>query len=204
VNLLRWDSIVFRENQIYAPHRNEASLTYRTDQNPSKYSFDYNTYYGAGNFSVFPACNEEPCPQRSDVPFNVWQSIARVDANSNFRSGAPLEAWTAVRPSLYDPGRASIVVYNWNQWPIVNVDIRNAGVRIGDRFEVRDAQDWFGPPVLSGVYVGQQLSIPMMGLPIAFPNGNVPNPQPHTSPEFGAFVVLSGPSLSAPAAADAN
>jgi hypothetical protein len=47
--------------------------------------------------------------------------------------------------------------------------------------------------------VGQQLSLPMMGLPIAFPNGNVPNPQPHTSAEFGAFVVLSGPALSAPA-----
>jgi hypothetical protein len=200
VNLLRWDSIVFRDNRIYAPHRNETSLTYRTDQNPSKYNFDYNTYYGAGNFSVFPACNNDPCPQRSDVPFNVWQSIARVDANSSFQSGAPLEAWTSVRPNLYEPGRAGIVVYNWNQWPIVNVDIRNAGIRIGDRFEVRDAQDWFGPPVLSGVYVGQQLSIPMTGLPIAFPNGNVPNPQPHTSAEFGAFVVLSGASLSAPAA----
>lgn len=195
VNLLRWNSVTFRGNSIYAPNKNEASLTYRSDQKPARYNFDYNSYYGAGNFTVFSACDNDPCAQRSDVPFNVWQSIAGVDANSAFVTGAPNGVWSSVRPNLYEPGRATIVVYNWNQWPIVNVDARNAGLQMGDRFEVRDAQDWFGPPILSGTYMGQQLAIPTTGVTIEFPNGNAPNPQPHTSSEFGVYVLLSGQSL---------
>jgi hypothetical protein len=196
VNLLRWNSVLFRDNRIYTPNRNNASLTYRTDQNPGAYNFDYNYYYGSGNFTVFPKCNADPCPQRSDAYFNVWQTITGIDPHSVFQRGAPFETWTSVRSNLYEPGRANIVVYNWNRYPVVSVDVQNAGLRIGDQFEVRDAQDYFGPPVLAGVWVGQQLSLPMTGVRIAYPNGNVPNPQPHTSAEFGAFVLRSGPELS--------
>jgi hypothetical protein len=197
INLMRWDSITFRDNKMYAPDRNEGSLTYRSDQNPSKYSFDYNYYYGAGNFSVFPACDAEPCAQRSDVGFNAWQLIARVDANSVYQRGAPTDTWISVRPNFYEAGRANIVIYNWSQWPLVNVDLRNTGIRIGDRFEIRDAQNWFAGPLLSGVYVGQSVPVPMTGLTVAFPNGTVPNPQPHTPPEFGVFIVRSGNNLDA-------
>jgi len=192
VNLLRWNSVLFRDNHVYAANRSETSLTYRSDQNPATYNFDYNHYYGAGNFTVFPACDTDPCGQRQDVPFEAWQSAARVDANSAMTRGTPNEIWSSVRPNLYEPGRATIAVYNGNSWPLVNVDLRPAGIRIGDRFEIRDEQNWFGGAILAGVYNGQQVSIPMTGLSIEFPNGNTPNPQPHTGADFGVFVVLSG------------
>src|SRR5262249_42318934 len=61
----------------------------------------------------------------------------------------------------------------------------SAMLRNGDRFEIRDVRNFYGQPVLSGVYDGKPLSLPMAGS------------QP--APEFGAFVVmkLSG-SSSAP------
>jgi hypothetical protein len=192
VDLIRWDSLVFRDNQVYAPNRNNASLTWRVDQNPARYSYDYNYYYGSGRFTIYAGCNDIPCAKRADVGFNEWQSMARIDTNSVFSPGQPNGMWINVRPNLYEPGRANVVVYNWNLWTAATIDLRNAGLRIGDNFEIRDAQNWFAEPVYKGVYLGQQVTIDMTGRQVAAPNGNVPHPQPHTCPQFGVFVITSG------------
>jgi hypothetical protein len=57
----------------------------------------------------------------------------------------------------------------------VEVGVSGA-LRDGDRFEVRNAGDFYGPPALSGVYDGKPLRLPMAGS------------QP--APEFGAFVLM--------------
>ena len=72
----------------------------------------------------------------------------------------PPDAQLILRPNRYDPKRAHLVVYNWplhdrlpcNPEPIL---------RPGDHFQLRNAQDYFGPPVLQGVYDGQPLQVPM-------------------------------------------
>ncbi len=191
VDVTRWDSVTFRDNTIYAARQNETSLTYRDDQNPAAYSYDYNRYFGSGQFTVAGRCNAEPC-KRSTVDFGGWQSAVGVDAHSVFSPGRPAGAWTFVRPNLYEPGRANIVAYNWDQAPEVAVDLRYAGLAYGDTFQIRDAENWFAGPLVTGVYIGQQVVIPMTGLAVAPPVGTVPNPQPHTGPQFGVFVLLSG------------
>jgi hypothetical protein len=189
VNLTRWDSVVFRDNTVYTMQQNATALTYRDDQNPAAYAYDYNHYFGSGQFSV-TKCNAEPCV-RTPVSFAAWQTASGVDGNSTM-ADRPTGASVLVRPNLYEPGRAHIVIYNWEQWPEVTVDLRFAGLQFGERFQIRDGQNWFGAPLLSGVYVGQHVVLPMSGLEVAVPMGTVPNPQPHTSAQFGVFVVLSG------------
>jgi hypothetical protein len=99
---------------------------------------------------------------------------------------------TAVGNYLYEPGRANVVIYNWDLAPTVPVDLSTAGVNPGDTFEIHDGENWFAPALVSGTYNGGTVAIPMTGLQVALPNGVVPNPQPHTAPQFGVFVVLSG------------
>lgn len=66
---------------------------------------------------------------------------------------------------------------------------------MGDRFQIRDAQNWYRGPVVSGVYSGAPVGVPMTGLTVAQPVGSVPYPPVHTAPRFGTFVLLSGAAL---------
>ena len=63
----------------------------------------------------------------------------------------------------------------------------------GDAFEIRDAQNYFGPPVASGTYAGKSVEIPMGGTAVAAPVGTPVKPYVHTPKEFGAFVVRRVP-----------
>jgi hypothetical protein len=93
-----------------------------------------------------------------------------------------------IRPNQYEPGRANITIYNWNS--LANVDVSLAGVLAsGARYEVRNAQDFFGPAIASGTYSGGPVRLRMTNLPVAAPQG-WPAKEP-TAPEFNTFVVLS-------------
>jgi hypothetical protein len=103
----------------------------------------------------------------------------------------PTSNWVSVRPNKYEAGRANIVIYNWVGTPTVNVDVSGV-LAVGDHFEVRDAQNLFGLPVLSATYNGNELAIPMNGrdmpTPVSVPTGrSAPN---HSSSQFGVFILL--------------
>ncbi len=113
---------------------------------------------------------------------------ASFPANTYHHGARPTGTKVFVRSNAYEPGRANIVVFNWGLLPKVNVDV-SAVLVAGSLFEVRNAQNFFGPPVLSGVYSGGTLSLPMSGLSVAGPIGG--RTPPPTGPEFNAFVLLS-------------
>lgn len=94
-----------------------------------------------------------------------------------------------VRPNLYEAGRANIAVYNWDNRSSVAVDLSKV-LNVGDNFEIRDAQDFYGTPVVNGTYTGAAVNVPMILTKVATPVGNVTVPPVHTPPEFGTFVVL--------------
>jgi hypothetical protein len=71
----------------------------------------------------------------------------------------------------------------------VSVDISGA-IAVGTPYQIRDAENYFGPPIVTGIYDGAPVSIPMTGLSIATPNGAVPTTPTHTAPQFGAFVLV--------------
>jgi len=95
-----------------------------------------------------------------------------------------------VRPNQYEPGRAHIIIYNFDLLPRVAVDLSKVLSR-GDRYEIRDAQDYFGPPVATGTYRGQAVRLPMQLTHLTAPVGYNSSPllQP-TTPEFAVFVLL--------------
>jgi len=103
-----------------------------------------------------------------------------------------------VFPNDYERGRANIIIYNWDRSPTVSVDVREAGLKRGEVYVVRDVQNWYGEPVARGTYDGKPIALPMTGLTVApllgLKNTGVPPEKhrtaPHTAPEFAVLVIL--------------
>jgi hypothetical protein len=100
---------------------------------------------------------------------------------------------TMLRVNEYDPSRAHLVIYNWSRDSRVEVDPR-PWLAPGESYRILDAQNYFGPPVLTGTYAdGTRLSIPLTSIEVTPPVGQVPTSPRHTAPEFAVFVIVSGP-----------
>lgn len=98
---------------------------------------------------------------------------------------------TFVRANQYDPGRATITVFNWDRLPTASVDPAPAGLQRLEEFAVLNASDMFAAPVLSGAYQGGALVLPMRNLGVARPVGAVTNAPQSTAPEFAVFVLIN-------------
>lgn len=114
--------------------------------------------------------------------------------NNTYFSSRPTGVRVFVRRNQFEPGRANITVYNWDRAASVGVSLK--GILGKDAaYEIRNAQNFFGPAVLSGTYDGSStLQIPMNGLAPAAPVGLAAPPA--TGPEFQVFVVLPEPPAS--------
>jgi hypothetical protein len=95
-----------------------------------------------------------------------------------------------VIPNSYEPGRANVIIYNTSGASTVQINLTQAGLTNGQTYEIRDAENYFGPLVRTGTYnsTSPTVSIPMTGLTVAQPMG-LPK-RSHTAPEFGIFVVI--------------
>lgn len=142
--------------------------------NPVNMTLSGNTFgYGTTNLD------------RSPYPSNTYLDGARPTGTKVF-----------VRPNAYEPGRANITVFNWSLSGSVDVNVSSV-LPAGSSYEVRNAQNFFGPPVASGVYNGGTIRLPMAGLSVAAPVGwSTPPP---TGPEFNAFVLLKTSGATPPA-----
>jgi hypothetical protein len=172
-----WSSVTFENNTIYSEDNYESVLN--TTGTTSGYAWDNNTYYGSELFLY----------NSNGTHSSGWPGLTQMDAHSSFSTGQPTGTWSFVLPNKYESGRANIVIYNWNLASSVAVDVSSA-ISPGTTYEVRDAENFFAAPVVSGVYTGKPINIPMTGLTVAAPNGSVPNVPVHTAPQFGAFVLL--------------
>ncbi len=180
IMLDHWSAARFTGNTVYSKSKLIAMLGSAPLPGARNYIWDANTYYGSGRFRF----------AGQDTDWAGWRSRSALDASSRFSSGAPRGVWTFVRPNRYEKGRANIAIYNWDLSRTVAVDVSGV-LAAGSSYEVRDAENFFGPPVVSGAYKGGAITIPMTGLAAADPNGDVPTPPRHTAPEFGAFVLLT-------------
>jgi hypothetical protein len=175
LDIWRWQSIEFTNNLVAeAAHPLINLVPFKA---PS-YKFDSNLYYGHATFTI----------DHSSKTWPEWRTATGMDGNSRHSASRPTGVAAFVRPNRYEPGRANIVIYNWDRSPVVPVDV-SAVLRPGAAYELRDAENFFGAPVLQGIYKGAPLPVPMTGLTAAQPNGAVPRPAVHTAPDFGAFVL---------------
>jgi hypothetical protein len=135
------------------------------------------------------------------LSFAAWTNSWEYDVNSTYTTNLPTANVVKVLPNKYEVGRGHIVVFNWQTNSTASVDISSLGLTNGQRFEVRDAQNYLGTPCITTNY---NVSQPTLTLPLTLTNMTVltpigdinyaewpnNNPDVHTSPLFNAFVVL--------------
>jgi hypothetical protein len=126
---------------------------------------------------------------RTIVPHS---DVAAQHPVNDFVAQRPSVTTTFVRPNRYSPGRAHVIVYNWEHAKDVRVDLSPAAIPVGASYEIRDVRNLAAPPIVSGTYTGRVVTIPLEGLTAAPMIGWQPTP-PHTAPEFAVFLVTRGP-----------
>ena len=111
-------------------------------------------------------------------------------ADNEYLDAPPAETAVFVRPNRYEDGRAHVIVYNWAGLAEVDVDL-SAVLGPGAAYAIHDAQDFFGPPVATGIYGGGTVAIPLgdrvVAQPVGIPGGIEPDEQ--TGSSFAVFVV---------------
>jgi hypothetical protein len=171
---------------------------------PGNYVFNNNRYYDTtsfrncigGNAPTIFGYNTTEGSCGGNLKYAEWQAASGFDAGGFYsQSAAPNSV--SVRPNAYQTGRANIIVYNWSLASSVSVDLSTSGLVNGQNYEIRNVQNYFGPPVLAGTYnsASPTVSIPMTSaasVAIAQPFGSDLAPRTTTLPEFGTFVIVPG------------
>jgi hypothetical protein len=179
-----WTMAEVTGNTFSATSSNNAVVTLDQTLEHLAAAWNHNAYYAD------PATSGGFRRNWNALSFSSWRSTTGYDSSSTCSLSKVGGAKIFVRPNQYEPGRASIIVYNWNNLSNVSVDAGSV-LTPGAVYEVRNAEDFFAPPVLRGVYDGKPLELPMTGLTVAVPNGPMNTPAP-TGPTFNVFVLLPG------------
>lgn len=151
-------------------------------------SFADNTWYGT------PGAIEW-LSDTTGQTFDQWRASTGLAATDSYRAGRPTDQVVFVRPNQYEAGRANVVIYNWSHAGTATVDL-SAALKVGDRYEVRNVQQFFGPAVASGAYDGNAISLPLASVPPTVPLAGwpvlpgFPTVVPSTGTDFQVFVVL--------------
>lgn len=183
--MLRWRRARVDENVFYAASVGSFSqrlVTLEVPVRAEQYVWDRNAYFQTGASPPFIF-------QSRTMTFSGWQQSSGLDARSVYTTARPTGVQVFVRRNEYQRARAHIVVLNWDLRPDVTVDLSDVGLLAGQEFDIRDAQDLYGPPVLAGRYNSMPVTIAMRPRRPADAVGNVPGPVPHTAPQFAVFVV---------------
>ncbi len=121
--------------------------------------------------------------------YGVVDNLPAKYPNNTYYTAKPSGVKTFVRPNKFEAGRANIIVYNWDSKSVVDVDVSNV-LQIGAVYEVRNAQDFLGAPVASGVYDGRALQLPTTNLKTVAPVG-MANAPTSTGAMFNAYVLIT-------------
>lgn len=155
----------------------------------SKYNWNGNRYYDDTRVSRFVPPTAFFFGKQPRRDYASWKEVTGFDEASQYASGRPDGMHVVVRPNAYERGRAHIVVYNWNASEFVEADVE-AILPVNAKYEVRDVQNYFGAPIMSGIYKGGTLRVPLTKGEVAPPVGYDFTPA-STAPEFNVFVLSS-------------
>lgn len=145
-------------------------------------TWDWNAYFTTtGDFIYLSESVTDPS-------WNAWTNQFGYDRNGTLTLSDPTGNTVFVFPNSYESRRANIVVCNWSTNDNVSVDLSGV-LDTGNTYEIRNAQDYFASPVVTGTFSGSQVSLPMTNLTVVQPiNGPIVT-QP-TGPTFNTFVLL--------------
>ncbi len=100
--------------------------------------------------------------------FATWQQPVR-DANSTHSPEPPADTVVVV-PNRYDDDRANVAVLTWSGAAEVTIDLSSI-LEAGDSYEIRNAQNLEAEPLVSGVYDGDDVVVPLAGMTARLPTG---------------------------------
>ena len=152
-----WDSVTLTGN-TFISNGDLLVVVPASGRTAANYLIDNNKYFSRNSPYPFRYRDEQ---KACNCDFPQWQQISTQDRNSQLINH-PTGTRVFIRPNLYEPGRANIAVYNWDLANQVNVDLSQY-LRAGDRYEIRNAQNYFGAPALTGTYDGKPVSLTMTG-----------------------------------------
>lgn len=124
------------------------------------------------------------------LAFSEWRSATGFDAASRFMKGAPDKLRVVVSPNAHESGRANVAILNPQGLAAVDVDLSGV-LKVGTKFRIASAKDFFGQPLVAGVYDGQSVCVPLTPITPPPPVGMPDAKTPLTEPQFAALVVLS-------------
>lgn len=165
--LLRWLKIEATGNEIWAPmillHLEKGEGTQDQD-----WIIDRNIYH------LQP---DEQKPNGKTLAEH--RKITGFDRNSKLVSttdGRPTGTRVFVRANRYESGRAHVAVFNWDGNASIEVDLKNSGLKRGQKFQIRNVLNLYNQPIVESTYNEKPIAIPMMKSAIA--------------PDFDAFLVI--------------
>lgn len=187
VNVRLWERVRFEGNTLIGMG-SLLRLDVPKGVGVGTYEWDRNTYvHRVGSSPPFALRRDG---QGGSITWAQWRKEG-LDAHGRFLGSKPTGANVFVRPNRYEPGRAHVIVYNWDRKAAVNADLRKV-LRTGQEFRIVSAQDFFGEPVVMGTYDGRGVRIPMTACRAVRPIGMPNHETPVTGPEFNVFIVLPG------------
>ena len=152
----------------------------------SGFNFNNNTYRApnANNVAAFRRVSGTG----TGYSFAEWRGFG-FDSNSDFQIAPITGTKAVVRANRYEAGHANIVVYNWDGLGSVSVDLRGV-LSPGDRYEIREVQDYYGAVAAGGVFQGGDVSLSMAAVNAVRPLGPMNYAALSTGTEFHTFVVV--------------
>lgn len=93
-----------------------------------------------------------------------WRKYTKQAGNEFDKNGKvvpmPTNPVVFLTPNDYETGRGHVIVYGFGNAKSVSVDLSST-VKVGSYYEIRRVKDAFGKPVVSGVYKGGSVSLPI-------------------------------------------
>jgi hypothetical protein len=195
LKLDRWATLTVTDNTLVNQRTGGGACLVLTDPPGAfSYSFDRNTCYRGESSNEMWVRYLQNGALKSFL-FSGWRSLG-YDLNGSYHSDRDIDRATKpssnkvfIRANQYEPARAQIVVYNWELKKAVSVDLSGV-LHSGTAYEIRNAQDYFGPPILTGTYDGKLVTLPMDNLSFAAPIGKTSLSR-RPRPEFNVFVLIA-------------
>jgi hypothetical protein len=124
------------------------------------------------------------------LQLNRWSSVSKTGTTEiPFASKPSSGTVVAVRPNLYEAGRANVIIYNWGLAGSVSVNLSDV-LAVGQAYTVHNVCDLYGSPIASGTYNGGSVSLSMATMsPPALIGRSPRRTPPDCGGRFAVFLV---------------
>jgi len=181
---INWQGLTVTGNTFTDVPTPALSLSVSSAPSLTNFSWDNNVYWSASAtpFALTVAGTSQT------YSLTGWTAATGFDRAATLNQGSLTGTKVVVRPNQYEAGRANVIIYNYDNLAAVSVDLSSV-LASGQAYEVRNVQDFFGAPVVTGNYAGGAVAFPMTAVTPATPQGAT-LPALLTGPRFNVFVVL--------------